>query len=272
MTQRSMDRTAVNNHGAFIWRIANLLRGTYKPAQYGSVILPYVVLRRLDCILEPTKEAVLAKALASGGLPADIALPRASGQSFYNVSRYDMKKLLGDPVNLRLFSRLIRTETRHESIDLSDVVLSDLAHREGDTLRLDLAEGQQILLDPLTAAGSGVARDPLMVKLAEVIARMNEVFDGGDFTDSDIGSLAEHVAKKMLENPTIQAQVRNNTPQQVAASPALETGFTDAIIEAQGAYADLTGQLLGAKDKREAFLAGLIELLYVVLPKLDAPA
>jgi type I restriction-modification system DNA methylase subunit len=46
---------------SFIWSVADLLRGPYKPAQYGRVILPLTVLRRLDCVLEPTKEKVLAK-------------------------------------------------------------------------------------------------------------------------------------------------------------------------------------------------------------------
>lgn len=59
VTARNLDDSVVNNHGVFIWRIANLLRGTYKLAQYGSVILPFVVLRRLDCLLEPTKDAVV---------------------------------------------------------------------------------------------------------------------------------------------------------------------------------------------------------------------
>jgi type I restriction enzyme M protein len=97
-----MDREVVDNHGAFIWRIANLLRGTYKPAQYGGVILPFVVLRRLDCVLEPTKAAVLAAAADPGGLPLDIALPRATGGlSFWNTSPFDLPRLLGDPANLR---------------------------------------------------------------------------------------------------------------------------------------------------------------------------
>ncbi len=171
---------------------------------------------------------------------------------------------------LRLFARLIRTESRHESIDLSDVVLTDLAHHEGETRRLDLG-GDQVLLDPLKDGGSGVARDPKLAKLAEIIARMNEIFDGGAFTHSDIGSLSEHIARKMLENPTIAAQVRNNTPQQVAASPALENGLIDAILGAQDSYADLTGQLLGAKDKREAFMKNLIGLVYL-LSDLDQSA
>ena len=52
------------NHQAlssFIWSVADLLRGDYKQSEYGKVILPFTVLRRLDCVLEPTKQAVLAE-------------------------------------------------------------------------------------------------------------------------------------------------------------------------------------------------------------------
>ena len=56
-----MTESATKNHAAFIWSVADLLRGDYKQSEYGKVILPMVVLRRLDCVLEPTKAAVLAK-------------------------------------------------------------------------------------------------------------------------------------------------------------------------------------------------------------------
>lgn len=50
---------------SFIWSVADLLRGDYKQSDYGKVILPFTVLRRLDCVLEPTKDAVLAELTAS---------------------------------------------------------------------------------------------------------------------------------------------------------------------------------------------------------------
>lgn len=49
------------NLSAFLWSVADLLRGKYKPHEYGKVILPFTVLRRMDCVLEPTKQAVLAE-------------------------------------------------------------------------------------------------------------------------------------------------------------------------------------------------------------------
>jgi type I restriction enzyme M protein len=51
----------LRNHSAFIWSVADLLRGDYKQSEYGRVILPLTVIRRLDCVLEPTKQAVLDK-------------------------------------------------------------------------------------------------------------------------------------------------------------------------------------------------------------------
>jgi type I restriction enzyme M protein len=53
--------------GTFVWSIADQLRGVYKPHQYGSVILPMTILRRLDCILEPTRDEV--RALVAEGKP-----------------------------------------------------------------------------------------------------------------------------------------------------------------------------------------------------------
>jgi type I restriction enzyme M protein len=55
----------IKNHAAFIWSVADLLRGDYKQSEYGKVILPLTVLRRLDCVLEPTKSAVLDRCVAS---------------------------------------------------------------------------------------------------------------------------------------------------------------------------------------------------------------
>ena len=88
---------------SFIWSVADLLRGDYKQSEYGKVILPFTVLRRLDCVLEATKPAVLAeldKQQKAGLNPAPFLL-RKAGQSFYNTSPLDMKKLMGDQDHIR---------------------------------------------------------------------------------------------------------------------------------------------------------------------------
>lgn len=80
----------------FIWSVADLLRGDYKQSEYGKVILPFTVLRRLDCVLEPTKEQVLAKLPTITAQNKGPVINRITGQTFYNISRYDFKKLKDD--------------------------------------------------------------------------------------------------------------------------------------------------------------------------------
>ncbi len=100
---RPAEHRAVNNHAGFIWSVADLLRGDYKQFEYGKVILPLTVLRRLDCVLDPTKEAVLSRfqALKASG-PANVGpvLCAVSGERFYNTSPLDFRRLLDDPNNL----------------------------------------------------------------------------------------------------------------------------------------------------------------------------
>lgn len=86
------------NLSSFIWSVADLLRGDYKQSEYGKVILPFTVLRRLDCVLEATKEAVLLEKAKreKAGLNPEPFLLKTSGQFFYNTSPLDLKKLMGD--------------------------------------------------------------------------------------------------------------------------------------------------------------------------------
>ena len=86
-----------------IWNIAELLRGDYKPSEYGRIILPFTLLRRLDCILEPTKENVLEEYAKrkDRGVPLDAVLLAAADLKFYNISPWNFAKLKGDPNNIR---------------------------------------------------------------------------------------------------------------------------------------------------------------------------
>jgi len=96
-----VSESVIKNHAAFIWSVADLLRGDYKQSEYGRVILPLTVLRRLDCVLEPTKERVLELAARYGDRPgAEAILSKAAGEQFYNTSPYDFPKLLAAPDDL----------------------------------------------------------------------------------------------------------------------------------------------------------------------------
>jgi type I restriction enzyme M protein len=87
----------------FIWQVADLLRGDYKQSDYGKVILPFTVLRRLDCVLEATKAKVLARheKLKGSDLKShDVVLNKVAGVPFHNVSSLDFSRLLADPNNI----------------------------------------------------------------------------------------------------------------------------------------------------------------------------
>jgi type I restriction enzyme M protein len=96
----------MNNFGekvSFIWSVADLLRGPYHPNEYKNVILPLTVLRRLDCVLEPTKEEVLNKyeSLQDSQIKnLEPILNRAADQSFHNTSKFTFEMLKGDPDNI----------------------------------------------------------------------------------------------------------------------------------------------------------------------------
>ncbi len=89
-----------NEKVSFIWSVADLLRGPYRPNQYKDVMLPLTVLRRLDCVLEPTKNEVIEeyKSRQDGKITnIELILNRVAGQSFHNTSHFTFEKLKGDP-------------------------------------------------------------------------------------------------------------------------------------------------------------------------------
>ncbi|MCH8065335.1 MAG: nitroreductase family deazaflavin-dependent oxidoreductase, partial [Chloroflexi bacterium] len=86
----------------FIWSVAELIRDAFKRSKYQDVILPFTLLRRIDCVLEPTKENVLGRQRELKGKLKDLdpQLRRASGFAFYNTSPFTFERLLADAPNL----------------------------------------------------------------------------------------------------------------------------------------------------------------------------
>jgi hypothetical protein len=117
------------NLSSFIWSVADLLRGDYKRSDFGKVILPFTVLRRLDCVLEATKPAVIAEKVAreKTDLNPEPFLLRKSGQLFFNTSPLDLKKLMGNQdhigENLRAYLLAFSPAVRDtENVPLSEDV------------------------------------------------------------------------------------------------------------------------------------------------------
>ena len=118
MTEGSAATThaAPTNHAGLIWAIADLLRGDYKRSEYGRVILPLVLLRRLDCVLEPTKAQVLARAKTLTVQTVGPVLKTVTGVEAYNTSRLNLRAVLADPGqvagNLRAWIAAFDADTR----------------------------------------------------------------------------------------------------------------------------------------------------------------
>ena len=85
----------ITSEANFIWSIANKLRGVYMPDKYGDVIIPMTIIRRLECALEPTKQAVVEKFQQNPNYP-EKAMYRISGFQFYNTSEFTLKELCND--------------------------------------------------------------------------------------------------------------------------------------------------------------------------------
>src|SRR3954454_11787219 len=111
---------ADTNLSSFIWSVADLLRGNYKQSEYGKVILPFTVLRRLDCVLEPTNASVLAEKARREGEAATRALPAQGVRAeLLQPSPLGMKTLtlMGVQMNIDEFTPSVGTNSR--SVDRS---------------------------------------------------------------------------------------------------------------------------------------------------------
>ncbi|EOC1425394.1 SAM-dependent DNA methyltransferase [Cronobacter dublinensis] len=126
--------TNISSLASLIWSVADLLRGDFKQSQYGRIILPFTVLRRLECVLAPTKAQVLATVENTKALPdlaRDKLLLNASGQAFYNTSPLELGKLgenhVGDNLDayVRAFSKDAREVFEHFSFEASITLLED---------------------------------------------------------------------------------------------------------------------------------------------------
>ncbi|KTA85927.1 type I restriction-modification system subunit M [Aeromonas salmonicida] len=126
--------TNISSLAGMIWSVADLLRGDFKQSQYGRIILPFTVLRRLECVLAPTKAQVLATVESTKALPEvakEKLLLNAAGQTFYNSSQLELDKLgethVGDNLDayVRAFSRDAREIFEHFNFEASITQLED---------------------------------------------------------------------------------------------------------------------------------------------------
>jgi type I restriction enzyme M protein len=192
------------NLSSFIWSVADLLRGDYKQSEYGKVILPFTVLRRLDCVLESTKPAVLAEMAKreKAGLNPEPFLLRKSGQLFYNTSPLDLKKLMGDQdhigENLRAYMQAFSPAVR-------DIFESFDFHTQID--RLDKSS----LLYLVTEKFANIDLHPEVVSNAQMGAVFEELIR--KFAELSNETAGEHFTpREVIRSWSISSSSRTTTP------------------------------------------------------------
>ncbi|MEK5068589.1 type I restriction-modification system subunit M [Sporosarcina sp. FSL K6-1508] len=180
---------------SFIWSIAEILRGPFKPEDYGKVVLPLAVLRRFDCVLDSTKEEVLASAEKFASMNEDAREPilnRVSKQNFHNTSKYDFNKLLSDADNIadnlrdyiNGFSRVARDIMDHFDFDRQIDKLD-----QNEMLYLTIKRFSEIDLHPEV-----VSNIDMGYVFEELIRRFNENAEAGDhYTPREVIRLMTHL-------------------------------------------------------------------------------
>ena len=177
------------NLSSFIWSVADLLRGDYKQSEYGKVILPFTILRRLDCVLEATKPAVLAEKemREQAGLNPEPFLLRTAKQLFYNTSPLDLKKLMGDQdhigENLRAYLQAFSPAVR-------DIFESFEFHTQIDKLAksglLYLVTEKFANIDLHPAAVSNAQMGAVFEELIRKFAELSNETAGEHFTPREV--------------------------------------------------------------------------------------
>ena len=180
---------SVRNHAAFIWSVADLLRGDYKQSEYGRVILPLTVIRRLDCVLEVTKQAVLDRYRQLAGRIENMepVLQAVAGQQFYNTSPLTFTKLLDDPNTIADSLQLYIggfSETARDVIDKFDFGIQIERLRRANLLYRVIGKFAEIDLHP--DAVSNIEMGYLYEELIRKFSELSNETAGEHFTPREV--------------------------------------------------------------------------------------
>lgn len=154
---------------------------------------------------------------------------------------------------------LLEFGREREGIDLSKVILTHHNLRDLGRRTMSLGEGDRPKLGPITEAGSGTVQEKEKARLAEIIERVNDLFDG-ELTDTDRLVYVNNVIKgKLLESETLQKQAANNSKEQFANSPDLAKELLQAIMGALDAHTVMSTQALNSEKVRTGLKTILLE-------------
>lgn len=134
-----------------------------------------------------------------------------------------------------------------------------LKSQEEQKLRLGEAKGEYLLVPP-NELGSGIAGEPLRVKLSEVVRRMNDLFEG-ELTESDFLHFATYVGDKMAENPVLRQQAQTNSKEQFALGD-FQDAMMRAVVETLDTHGSMAKQVLANDRTRKGLSAILLDLVW----------
>ena len=173
---------------------------------------------------------------------------------------------------LRFLARQITAKNRNQEIDFSTVELTHIKQSRTGDLTLDLRKGEANALKPITATGSGQKRDPRMVRLEEILAKVNDLFSGEDFTPAEQRSWVEGVVTVLMDDDTIQTQAANNSKKQFMESPDLSDAVVEAVLGNQTSHNKMA-DIFFTDDKVKVALVHLLgELVHENLKAEEQPA
>jgi type I restriction enzyme M protein len=157
---------------ASIWVVADLLRGDYKRHEYGQVILPFTVLRRLDAVMAPTRVAVRTRDAALSMQNKDTPLKRAAQLPFYNVSKQDFATISSDATSV---TKNLRDYVNGFSANVREIL--DRLDFDGQITRLHDAK-----------------------LLYQVVGKFASIHDLDKLSNHDMGYVFEHLIRKFAED------------------------------------------------------------------------
>lgn len=209
---------------AFVWRVADKLRGTFKQHEYGSVMLPLLVLRRMDAALADTKQDVLkfADGLVEIGPGQDKMLKRITRQQFYNTSQFTFTSLLSDDKNLA--DNLTKCIA---GLSPDAFAVMDAYNFDDKIVRMDRAGIlYQVLadfadLDLRPAFVSNEAMGYIFEELLRKFSEMSNETAGEHYTPREVIRL---VADLLVKGRTARELVENEIPVRTIYDPAAGTG------------------------------------------------
>lgn len=227
---------------AFIWKVADKLRGTFKQHEYGSVMLPLLVLRRMDAVLAPTKDAVRAKAATFSDLNqgTDAILRKTAGHRFYNTSAFTFSTMLSDDKNVAANLRdyinkfspaayqvieAYEFDGRIERMDRAGILYAVLA---------DFAD-----LDLRPSAVSNEAMGYIFEELLRKFSEMSNETAGEHYTPREVIRL---MVDLLVSGRTAKDLIENPVPVRTVYDPAAGTG--GMLMTAMARIRELNGKAI----------------------------